>query len=88
MAFEVEWGNPIFYLNAAALLLLALALGRVRRAGGVWVWLWMVLLVGTALHFVGDLFGLSENTDHILIHAVLLVAVAGPAASLLKRSGP
>lgn len=88
---SIEWGNPIFYLNAAAMLLLLFSLRRVLRAkdagtlDGRWALLWIALTLGTALHFVGDLFGLSENVDHVWIHAVLLVAIFVPAYRTLRE---
>ena len=85
MVFAVEWENPIFYLNAGALLLLAITARRVFASGAKgWAWMWGILLLGVAVHFVGDLTGLSEDTDHLLIHATLLLALVPATIGIMK----
>ncbi|MEK6975659.1 MAG: hypothetical protein AABY18_04870 [Candidatus Thermoplasmatota archaeon] len=80
-----EWTNPIFYFNAlgfvAALLVLVKARDRLQNGWLAAVW---VLAVATGLHFIGDLFGASEDLDHVFIHGALLVALAFPAISALR----
>ncbi|HLF16225.1 MAG TPA: hypothetical protein VI796_02195 [Candidatus Thermoplasmatota archaeon] len=82
-----EWTNPIFYPNALGLLGSSFALWGVRRqqADGRWAALLAVLVFGTGLHFVGDLFGASEDLDHLFIHAILALAVAVPAVAYLRE---
>lgn len=80
-----EWTNPIFYLNAAGLVLTVLLVVKARdRLENGWLAAVIVLLVATALHFIGDLAGVSEDADHVFIHAALAVALAFPAFVALR----
>ena len=76
-----EADNPLAYFNLAAFILSILILrklsGRAGESGAVdgargatWVF-----AIGTGLHFLGDILGVSEDWDHQFIHLVLLVAV-------------
>lgn len=78
----LEADNPIFYLNAlglaAAVVLVVWMASRrddSRAAKALWA-ASLVFLVGTGLHFLGDLTNFPEDWDHVLIHAVVLVALA------------
>lgn len=90
MALEIEWGNPIFYLNLAGFAASLFAFVKLRRlakedkADSAWVPTMAILAVGTGLHFLGDLTGFPEDLDHILIHAVVLVALL-PVVWMLVR---
>lgn len=74
-----EWTNPIFYLNLAGLVLALVLLKRGGHARGVRAAL-VVLAIGTGAHFIGDLFGASEDLDHVFIHGVVALALAMPVA--------
>src|SRR5438132_6855186 len=76
-----EWGNPLFYFNAGALVVGVLLLLKLRDrrgesslADGMW-WGGLVLTVGSGLHFIGDLTAVAEAWDHQFIHFVVLVAM-------------
>lgn len=80
-AFGVEWGNPIFYLNAAALALAVTMVVKLRDLRGLdaladaaW-WTGCVFILGTGLHFLGDLTNFPEDWDHVLIHATVALAI-------------
>jgi hypothetical protein len=76
-----EWDNPLAYFNLAAFivsLVLVRRLGPLRAGSGLAQGSWaasLVIAIGTGLHFVGDVTGVSEAWDHQFIHLVLLVAV-------------
>jgi hypothetical protein len=81
--FQLGWEltNPIAYLNLGGLILAILLLRRLgdRRGesplvDGAWA-ASLVFAIGTGLHFLGDLTGFPEEWDHVLIHAVVLVAL-------------
>jgi hypothetical protein len=81
--FQVGWetANPIAYLNLGAFVLAVLLLrhlGARRGEGpmvdGAWAASW-VFAIGTGLHFLGDLTAFPEGWDHVLIHAVVFVAL-------------
>jgi hypothetical protein len=86
----VEWSNPIFYINFGGFLLAAFAFVKLRalakegKADTAWVPFLAILAVGTFVHFLGDLIDYPDDIDHIFIHAVLLVALAALAASLVR----
>ncbi|HUR24665.1 MAG TPA: hypothetical protein VM327_01455 [Candidatus Thermoplasmatota archaeon] len=76
-----ELDNPLAYFNLAGFVLCILILVRLRdRRGesslvdGAWASTW-VLCIGTGLHLVGDVIGVSEAWDHQFIHLVVLVAL-------------
>lgn len=82
-SFQVGWEltNPIAYLNLGGLVLSILLLrhlgdrrGESSLADGAWA-ASLVFAIGTGLHFLGDLTNFPEAWDHILIHAVVLVAL-------------
>ena len=79
--FGIEATNPLFYFNAVGFVLSILILRRLReRDGGgaanaLWGAAWVVC-IGTGLHFLGDLTGVSEDLDHQFIHFVLMAALA------------
>ena len=85
-----EWTNPILYLNLAGFLTTVDVLLRRRRleeAGrlaGPWFAATVLLCVATGLHFIGDLAGVSEDADHVFIHAAVLVAFAIPAVAAFR----
>lgn len=76
-----EWDNPLAYFNLAGLIvsiLLLRALGSRRGESGVVDGGWnaaLVFVIGTGLHVLGDLTGVSEAWDHQFIHLVVLVAL-------------
>jgi hypothetical protein len=81
--FQVGWefANPIAYLNLGGLILAILLLrhlGARRGEGpmvdGAWA-MSLVFAIGTGLHFLGDLTNFPEEWDHVLIHAVVFVAL-------------
>lgn len=76
-----EWTNPIFYLNLAGFVASIVVLARWRDADwpGAWRAATWVLAVATGLHVIGDLAGVSENADHIFIHAAVAAALLIPA---------
>ena len=86
----VEWGNPIFYLNAAALVFAIILVVKLRdlrglsRIGAAGWWLSLVFLAGTGLHFLGDLTNFPEDWDHVLIHATAATALL---VFLVKATG-
>ena len=85
MAFAPEFNNPILYLNALALGASSFVFFRARKLNAApWTSVMGIIAAGTLIHFLGDLTGLDENIDHVLIHAVLLVALV-PAAMWAMR---
>jgi hypothetical protein len=73
----VEWTNPIFYINMVGLVV-SIVLFLRTRGMGAWNWAMLVFVIGTGLHFIGDLIEFDENADHIFIHAVVAVALLVP----------
>ncbi|MFA5943008.1 MAG: hypothetical protein WC876_00915 [Candidatus Thermoplasmatota archaeon] len=79
--FGWETTNPLAYFNLGGFILSILILVKLRdRRGesnllaGAW-WATLIVCVGTGLHFLGDLTGVSEELDHQFIHFVLLAAL-------------
>lgn len=80
-----EWTNPIFYFNALGLVACTLILVKARaRLTDGWLAAVWVLTAATAIHFVGDLLGASEDLDHVFIHGALMVALAFPVVAALR----
>lgn len=71
-----EFDNPIFYLNLIGFVAGIVLLVRTRYVDVApgWKGLTWVMTVATGLHFLGDLFEVSEDADHIFIHAAVMVA--------------
>ena len=80
LTWEVD--NPLAYFNLGGLILSLLILrklGSRRGESGLVDGTWaasLVFAIGTGLHFVGDIIGVSEFWDHQFIHLVVLVALA------------
>lgn len=88
-----ELSGPILYLNAGALAASAYAFLKLRRlaaegkADGAWAPFLGVIVAGTTLHFLGDVIDLpwsAEETDHVLIHATLLLALLVLVVQLVR----
>lgn len=88
---DVEWANPIFYLNGAAFVASVFAFARLRKlaaageADTARAPVTGILALGTGLHLLGDLTGFPEDLDHVFIHAVVLAALL-PLAWMLLRA--
>ncbi|MEA3142745.1 MAG: hypothetical protein QOG31_69 [Thermoplasmata archaeon] len=82
-SFQLGWevANPIAYLNLGGFvlaLLLLRHLGPRRGEGPLVDGAWaasVVFAAGTGLHLLGDLTNFPEEWDHLLIHAVTLLAL-------------
>jgi hypothetical protein len=81
--FQLGWEatNPIAYLNVGGLVLSIFLLrhlghrrGESALVDGAW-YATLIFLVGTGLHFLGDLTNFPEEWDHVLIHGVVFVAL-------------
>lgn len=88
-----ELSSPIIYLNAGALAASAYAFVKLRalsregKADGAWVPFLGVIIAGTGLHFLGDVVDLpwsAEESDHVLIHATLLLALLVLVVQLVR----
>ncbi|GEM_PF-4360566 len=93
MAGVEELSGPIIYLNAGALAASLYAFVKLRRlaaegkADGAWAPFLGVIVAGTSLHFLGDVIDLPwspEETDHILIHTTLLIALVVLIVQLVR----
>ncbi|HUR61500.1 MAG TPA: hypothetical protein VM286_03955 [Candidatus Thermoplasmatota archaeon] len=80
MTLTWETDNPLAYFNLGAFVLGLLLLAKLRdRRGasslvdGTW-YAGLVITMGSGLHFLGDVLGVSEAWDHQFIHLVVLVA--------------